>query len=971
MNQDKSLNTASFPSMQNSKISEQAYIVEKRKEFKAKRWICWFLPAIAVYFAILPIGNTQHQPGTTTSASSKYGYYYKGQYIPLNPSKELIVISEAGVTFSPFARTQGLERDYLSDRKQLKDSKLGLYRLPTPTSKTERRMSLRPQMEHFALSAGEEIQPVFEQGQSLLIPSNEVIVRFKGTLTIAQVRTYFEPYQKTQGIVEVIAHRKNTYVLRIDNPSNGRVYQVCQFLIGLDEIDFAEPNHIVILLDVPIIPILPNGAPTGGYQGGGGGGNSTRNSTVTWEVLENENFEGTSIPSGWSTGRLGNSNADAHWSVTDYRSHADNQCLYATGGGSEGVMPPGNYPNNSYSWLNTPTFNLASYEEVYIELWFYAKYEDTDPARCSVPDLGLVGIYNPSSDTTTYLSALAVCYTGDLTADPTTDNGWRRALVRIPPALHQDGVNVRIAFRSDNNGTREGLYVDQVRVVGTTDVDTEPLGNDTYSARLYEMKNVGQIAGLGNDKNDMNVPEAWNLVSISSDVVVAVIDSGVDLNHPDLNLVVGYDPDGTEGGGIHGSHGTAVAGNVGAIGGNSLGVIGTAPGVKIMPVYMGGNVTQFADAIDVAVANDADVLSNSWGWVGSPSADIEEAINDALNAGRVVLFAAGNGPDRPPWTYKVSFPGSLTGSSDVICVGASSPTDEHKAAASSDGAFGWGSSYVGDGPDITSPSPWSYTTDIQGAGGYNDGSLIDPADPNSADYTPGFGGTSSATPKVAGIVALMLSACPDLTPHQVKDILRELADDIDLPGIDDKTGAGRVNAEKAVQKALGMCIKDPETKYEYAAKFVCGLQKDPWDMRLTRGYYASAINIHNPNNDTVRFYKKLALTFPPKGQRPGKIIPIGKDELKYDEALEVDCEEIDKALKESGITTPYSKGFVIIQSSASLDVTAVYTTAALDKEGRVTDHSSIDVEQISERQIVETEQKLADLIPVPDQGGFL
>ncbi len=143
-----------------------------------------------------------------------------------------------------------------------------------------------------------------------------------------------------------------------------------------------------------------------------------------------------------------------------------------------------------------------------------------------------------------------------------------------------------------------------------------------------------------------------------------------------------------------------------------------------------------------------------------------------------------------------------------------------------------------------------------------------------------------------------------------------------------------------------------EYKYEYAAKYVCGLQKDPWDMRLTRGYYATAINIHNPNKDTVKIFKKVALTFPSKEQRPGKIILIGKDELKYDEALEVDCEEIEKALRGNGITTPYSKGFVIIQSLASLDVTAVYTTSALDNEGRSHDHSSIDVEQIKERSFV-------------------
>jgi subtilisin family serine protease len=130
-------------------------------------------------------------------------------------------------------------------------------------------------------------------------------------------------------------------------------------------------------------------------------------------------------------------------------------------------------------------------------------------------------------------------------------------------------------------------------------------------------------------------------------------------------------------------------------------------------------------------------------------------------------------------------------------VGASSPTDEHKSASSSDGEFGWGSSYVGPGPDICAPGPWSYSTDRLGKKGYNDGSSL-----RDADYEPVFTGTSSATPKVAGIVALMLSANPSLTPSQVKGILRKTADDIDRPGVDDKTGAGRVNALKAVRSAL-------------------------------------------------------------------------------------------------------------------------------------------------------------------------
>jgi subtilisin family serine protease len=348
------------------------------------------------------------------------------------------------------------------------------------------------------------------------------------------------------------------------------------------------------------------------------------------------------------------------------------------------------------------------------------------------------------------------------------------------------------------------LYIDEVRIAATRNIDVNPIGNDTYSARQYELKNVGQIAGLGNDENDLQVPEAWNLVSVSNDVVVAVIDAGVELTHVDLNLDPGFDPDGTNGGDPRDPHGTSVAGNVGAMGNNAIGVMGTAPGVRIMPIFMGYTYEQCAAAIDLAVENGADILTNSWGWVGSPSTEIENAINDALSAGRIVLFAAGNGPDRSPFTYDVAFPGNLTGSSEVICVGASSPTDEHKSVSSSDGSYHWGSSYIGDGPDVTAPSPWSYSTDMGGDLGYNPDhfygyTLIDPADPDSEDYTPTFGGTSSATPKVAGVAALLLSASPGLSPGDVKRILRETADDIDEPGIDDKTGAGRVNAYEAVR----------------------------------------------------------------------------------------------------------------------------------------------------------------------------
>lgn len=140
-----------------------------------------------------------------------------------------------------------------------------------------------------------------------------------------------------------------------------------------------------------------------------------------------------------------------------------------------------------------------------------------------------------------------------------------------------------------------------------------------------------------------------------------------------------------------------------------------------------------------------------------------------------------------------------------------------------------------------------------------------------------------------------------------------------------------------------------ERTFEYAGKIVCGLQKDPEDMRLEKGAYATTINIHNPNDVSVKFFKKLALTFPPGGQKPGQVIPIGDDVLRPDEALELDCIDIQRRFFPNGFPTFYIEGFIIIKSKKSLDVTAIYSTAAIGKLGQATDHSSIHVEQVQER----------------------
>jgi hypothetical protein len=157
--------------------------------------------------------------------------------------------------------------------------------------------------------------------------------------------------------------------------------------------------------------------------------------------------------------------------------------------------------------------------------------------------------------------------------------------------------------------------------------------------------------------------------------------------------------------------------------------------------------------------------------------------------------------------------------------------------------------------------------------------------------------------------------------------------------------------------------------FEYVAKLVCGLQRDPSDMRLTRGAYATTINIHNPNEGEVKFSKKLAFTFPPEEQSPGEVREIGEHVLGPDQALAVDCMDIRRQLGQ--FPTPYIEGFVVIQSGESLDVSAVYTSAAVDANGRPTAQSGIDVEQIRERQR-DGRPELADLVAVPDieSGSF-
>ncbi|MGH7539173.1 MAG: CARDB domain-containing protein [Gemmatimonadales bacterium] len=107
-------------------------------------------------------------------------------------------------------------------------------------------------------------------------------------------------------------------------------------------------------------------------------------------------------------------------------------------------------------------------------------------------------------------------------------------------------------------------------------------------------------------------------------------------------------------------------------------------------------------------------------------------------------------------------------------------------------------------------------------------------------------------------------------------------------------------------------------KFEYAVKFVCGL---PDTRAVSPGMYFTAINVHNPNPDSVQFRKKVASTLP--GEQPGPISPFSSNLLTPDQALEIDCVDIFRHAR----LVRFAKGFVVIQSLEPLDIVAVYTAA--------------------------------------------
>jgi len=318
--------------------------------------------------------------------------------------------------------------------------------------------------------------------------------------------------------------------------------------------------------------------------------------------------------------------------------------------------------------------------------------------------------------------------------------------------------------------------------------------NDPYYSQNWGLNNTGQGPGGGGTGFDSNAPQAWDDSQGfgQPDVIIAIIDSGVNYNHADLNdnCVTGFDYGSNDNNPIDSyGHGSQCAGVAAAETNNGTGIAGVAGGCKIMPLKAMNNsgdltFTAITNCITHAADNGAHVISLSLGIENNteegdyPSCDA--ALNYAYNAG-ITIFAATANSNTSSIAYPANHP-------TVISVGAASPTGQRKSTTSSDGEYWWGSNYgvnIQDDPKAV---------DIMAA-------TILPATTVSGGYSDDFNGTSCATPYAAGVAALIISKAPGITPAEVRQAIVSSATDMTIDGgagWDRYTGYGMINASAAL-----------------------------------------------------------------------------------------------------------------------------------------------------------------------------
>lgn len=363
-------------------------------------------------------------------------------------------------------------------------------------------------------------------------------------------------------------------------------------------------------------------------------------------------------------------------------------------------------------------------------------------------------------------------------------------LVKFKPTTSQTKKD---KFYTKHNATEKGeIKQIDVKIITLDAKDPEQKAKeirqlDAADIEYIEPNYFAEVSTIPNDPNYIANQQSWYKTigaevaweeAKGDNVIIAVVDSGVDLTHPDLKdkLVPGYDliandSDPTD---EHG-HGTKSAGTAAALSNNATGVTGGSWNSKILPIRICDSTgycpySAMANGIIYAADHGASVITMSVSG-STASSTLQNAVNYAVGKNVVLIASAGNNS-----ANLVNYPAACVG---AIGVGALDGTFVNRISYSN----------FGSGIDVASLSS-AYTT-LKG-GGYG-----------------GFTGTSAATPYVGGLAALIKSLNPNLTVSQVTDYIIQNTTDIDATGWDQYTGWGRINYEKTIAAVKSGVLPTP------------------------------------------------------------------------------------------------------------------------------------------------------------------
>ncbi len=334
--------------------------------------------------------------------------------------------------------------------------------------------------------------------------------------------------------------------------------------------------------------------------------------------------------------------------------------------------------------------------------------------------------------------------------------------------------------------------------------------NDQFFSQQWALENTGQTGGTPD--SDIDAAEAWDIETGNPDVIIAIVDSGIDLTHPDLIDNIWTNEDEVPSNGIdddengyvddyrgydfiledgnpdpldHNGHGTVMSGVIAAMTNNEIGISGIAWNCKIMPVkVVDANWTSKGDSIfdgiRYAADNGAKVICMAFAFPNSVS-KLKEAVNYAHDKGAVLVCAAGNFDNN-----RKNYPAAYD---NVIAVAGTDHAD-HRMEALYEFNGEWVNSSYGDWVDIAAPGESIFTTSptyhvtLCDTWGYE------------LNYD-NLSGTTLAAPVVAGVASLIFSKNPAYSPDKVAAILKANSDPYDS---EYDLGFGRVNAYKALME---------------------------------------------------------------------------------------------------------------------------------------------------------------------------